>query len=59
MLGYFYYGQDERLKDERAVRRAVDEATSWLLDRDILLITVTGDDIMGIAGQLLEERLRG
>jgi len=33
MLGYFYFGQDERLKDERAVRRAVDEATSWLLDR--------------------------
>ena len=33
MLGYFYFGQDQRLKDERAVRRAVDEATNWLLDR--------------------------
>ena len=33
MLGYFYFGQDQRLKDEQAVRRAVDEATNWLLDR--------------------------
>ena len=33
MLGYFYFGQDERVKDERAVLRAVDVATGWLLDR--------------------------
>jgi hypothetical protein len=33
MLGYFYFGQDQRLKDEQAVRRAVDGATDWLLDR--------------------------
>jgi hypothetical protein len=33
MLGYFYFGQDQRLKDERAVLRAVDAATNWLLDR--------------------------
>lgn len=31
ILGYFYFGQDERLADERAVCRAVDEATQWVL----------------------------
>jgi hypothetical protein len=30
ILGYFYFGQDERLRDERAVLRATDEATRWL-----------------------------
>jgi hypothetical protein len=33
ILGYFYFGQDERVKDETAVIRAVDEATRWVLDR--------------------------
>jgi hypothetical protein len=32
IVGYFYFGQDERVKDEAAVRRAVSNATSWLLD---------------------------
>ena len=32
ILGYFYFGQDQRLKDEAAVIRATDEATRWLLD---------------------------
>ena len=32
ILGYFYFGQDERLKDEAAVLRATDEATKWILD---------------------------
>jgi hypothetical protein len=33
ILGYFYFGQDERLKDETAVLRAVDNATRWVLDK--------------------------
>ncbi len=33
ILGYFYFGQDERLVDEMAVIRAVDNATDWLLGR--------------------------
>jgi hypothetical protein len=33
MLGYFYFGQDERLQDEAAVTRAVDDATAWVLDK--------------------------
>jgi hypothetical protein len=34
ILGYFYFGQDERLCDEAAVVRATDNATRWLLDHD-------------------------
>ena len=33
ILGYFYFGQDERLKDEVAVVRATDNATQWLFER--------------------------
>src|SRR5205809_1941563 len=33
ILGYFYFGQDERLRDESDVVRATDNATNWLLDR--------------------------
>jgi hypothetical protein len=32
ILGYFYFGQDQRLTDESAVLRATDEATRWVLD---------------------------
>lgn len=32
ILGYFYFGQDQHLKDEAAVIKATDEATKWLLD---------------------------
>jgi hypothetical protein len=31
ILGYFYFGQDQRLTDEAAVVRAVDQATAWVL----------------------------
>ena len=30
ILGLFYFGQDERLKDEAAVLRAVDETVDWI-----------------------------
>ena len=33
IVGYFYFGQDERLADDAAVRRAVREATTWLLKK--------------------------
>ncbi len=32
ILGYFYFGQDERLADEAAVIKAVDQVTAWVLD---------------------------
>jgi hypothetical protein len=33
ILGLFYFGQDERLRDEAAVLRAVDNALDWVFDR--------------------------
>jgi len=34
ILGVFYFGQDQRLKNEAAVIRALDEVVSWLLVKD-------------------------
>ena len=31
IVGYFYFGQDQRLENDAAVRRAVREATTWLV----------------------------
>lgn len=33
IVGYFYFGQDERLVDEAAVKRAVTNATEWILEK--------------------------
>jgi hypothetical protein len=33
ILGYFYFGQDEHLKDEEAVKNAVDKMTEWILTK--------------------------
>ncbi len=33
IVGFFYFGQDERLQDDAAVLRATDNATRWLLGR--------------------------
>jgi hypothetical protein len=40
IVGYFYFGQDQRLRDANAVVRAVDNATDWILDngyRNVLI----------------------
>jgi hypothetical protein len=33
IVGCYYFGQDERLKDEAAVKRGVAETARWILDR--------------------------
>lgn len=33
ILGLFYFGQDERLKDEKAVIHAVENAVDWILEK--------------------------
>ena len=33
IVGFFYFGQDERLRDEAAVIAATEAATNWLLDQ--------------------------
>ena len=40
ILGYFYFGQDQRLTNEAAVLRATDNATKWVFDhgyRNVLI----------------------
>ncbi|MBK5294660.1 MAG: hypothetical protein JJE04_23635 [Acidobacteriia bacterium] len=44
IVGYFYFGQDQRVKDETAVRRAVTNATGWLLDRGYRNVLVEIDN---------------
>jgi hypothetical protein len=44
IVGYFYFGQDQRVKDEAAVRRAVINATNWLLDRNYRNVLVEVDN---------------
>jgi hypothetical protein len=34
IVGYFYFGQDERLSSEQTVIRATDEATKWIRSRN-------------------------
>ncbi len=34
IVGCFYFGQDQRVKDEAALKRAVASAVDWLLERD-------------------------
>jgi len=40
ILGFFYFGQDHRLRDEMAVKRAVDNAAGWLFDNDYMNVLV-------------------
>jgi hypothetical protein len=44
IVGYFYFGQDQRVNDEAAVKRAVVNATKWLLDRDYRNVLVEIDN---------------
>ncbi len=34
ILGIYYFGQDERLQDEAAIRRGVESAVRWVLDKN-------------------------
>ncbi len=49
IVGYFYFGQDQRVKDEAAVRRAVTNATNWLLDTGRANILVEIDNECNVA----------
>ena len=40
IVGYFYFGQDERLTDEAAVLAAADNATDWLLAKGYTNVVV-------------------
>lgn len=58
ILGYFYFGQDELLKDEKAVINAVDNITDWLLEKDYqnLLIEINNEcNIKAYDHEILKE----
>jgi hypothetical protein len=44
IVGYYYFGQDQRVKDEAAVKRSVVNATQWLLDKGYLNVLVEIDN---------------
>jgi beta-glucosidase len=44
ILGLFYFGQDQVLRDEAAVVRAVDTAVTWVLDRGYRNVLVEIDN---------------
>src|SRR5687768_471618 len=45
IVGYFYFGQDQRLENDAAVTRAVRETTNWLLKKDYrnLLVEIANE----------------
>jgi hypothetical protein len=45
ILGYFYFGQDQHLENEEAVKKAVDNITDWILERSYknILIEVNNE----------------
>ncbi len=44
ILGYFYFGQDERVRGEDAVKKAVENATDWLLAKGYTNVLVEIDN---------------
>jgi len=44
ILGLFYFGQDERLNDEKAILNAVNNAMEWLLDHNYRNILIEIDN---------------
>ncbi len=57
ILGYFYFGQDQRLRDEAAVIRATDEATRWLLEgewRNVLVEVNNETDVKAYDHDILK-----
>ena len=58
ILGIFYFGQDERLQDEAAVIRAVDQTVLWVLDRGYqnVLIEVNNECNIKYDHKILQQR---
>lgn len=58
ILGIFYFGQDERLRGEAAIGRAVDNVLDWLFDRDYrnVLIEVNNECNVRYDHEILQPR---
>jgi hypothetical protein len=59
ILGLFYFGQDERLCDEKAIVRAVDNAMEWLFARDYgnVIIEITTSATFVTSTRLCNQRV--
>lgn len=44
IVGYYYFGQDQRVADETAVKRSVADATQWLLEKGYTNVLVEIDN---------------
>ncbi len=44
ILGYFYFGQDQNLADEKAILNAVDNATDWILKKGYRHVLIEVDN---------------
>ncbi len=49
IVGIFYFGQDQRVKDEAAVVKAVDNTVDWLLSKDYRNVLLEIDNECNIA----------
>ena len=49
ILGLFYFGQDERLRDDDAVVRGVDNAVEWVLQRGYRHVLIEVDNECNVA----------
>jgi hypothetical protein len=57
ILGYFYFGQDQELRDEAAVVRATDEATRWVFAggwRNVLIEVNNETDVAAYDHEILK-----
>ncbi len=56
IVGFFYFGQNHKLQDDAAVRRAVSEATEFLvgLKRENILIEINNECDIGYVHQVLQ-----
>lgn len=56
ILGYFYFGQDNRLTDETAITNAVDNVTQWLFENDYtnVLIEVNNECNIRYSHEILQ-----
>jgi hypothetical protein len=58
ILGYFYFGQDQRLTNEAAVIRATDDVTQWLFNRGYrhVLVEINNECNVRYEHQILQPR---
>jgi len=56
IVGYFYFGQDQRLKDEAAITRGVLGATNWILDHGYrnVLVEINNECNLGYDHDILK-----